>query len=377
MKKQPVTTSEERKMKFAEAGVLFALVLALTIFVGARMASHDNADEAVAVHQTSSEATTTDLISEAREESVADPVDQDIVVADETATAGAESLSVSPPRIVTYAIAEQTYFDGKFAAAADMFDEYTAEHPDNAWGFYMLGLSEWKAGDLDASAEAFVAALDRNPEHVKSQINYGRVLLEQGRPADARIQLEAALRSAPDNVDANRVYARICHAEGRLDEAVESYLNVLQVREDDAWSLNNLGLIRIEQERFAEAVAPLAKAAQLSPAVACIQNNLGVALERTGHYTAAAEAFEMALNADAGYAKADESLQRVSGLTEASELPAIDLAAVAAGFSARPVAAIVTEENAEPADEITEVTGDMEVAAAGDGGLAPTEGDGD
>jgi hypothetical protein len=39
MTRQEFTNPQERKMKFAEAGVLFVLVLALTIFVGVKVAS--------------------------------------------------------------------------------------------------------------------------------------------------------------------------------------------------------------------------------------------------------------------------------------------------------------------------------------------------
>ncbi len=358
MKKQPTTTREERKMKFAEAGILFVLVLGLTIFVGVRMAGHNGTDDNIEVAQVVAETPVAEFSP------AEDPTPEvTIAVADSvefTAPSGEETLAANPPRIVTYAVAEQTYFAGDYAAAADLFDAYTADHSGNAWGFFMLGLSEWKAEDLDAAEEAFIAALDLKPGHVKSLVNYGRVLLELERPAEARIQVELALHSAPENIDANRMYSRICHNEGLLDEAADGYLKVLRVQPDDVWSLNNLGLIRIEQERFAEAVAPLAKAAQLNTEVACIQNNLGVALERTGHFTAAGAAFELALAADADYAKADESLDRVSQLTEAADLPAIDLVAVAAGFSAQPVVAIVEEAAAE----IMDVPGDMEVATA-------------
>ena len=48
MKKQPFTTSQDRKLKFAEAGVLFVLVLALTIFLGVRVATRGGDDKITA-----------------------------------------------------------------------------------------------------------------------------------------------------------------------------------------------------------------------------------------------------------------------------------------------------------------------------------------
>ncbi len=356
MKKQPNTTSgkssDERKMKFAEAGILFVLVLAITVFVGVRMANHSGTDEVVEVA-----AVVTEI--ETPVETLPEIVEPEVVEAPVTE----EPLAIDPPRIVTYAMAEQNYFDGNYTEAADMFDAYTADHSENAWGFFMLGLAEWKAGELDASEEAFIAALDIKPDHVKSLVNYSRVLIELERPSEARTQIELALQSAPENVDANRMYSRISHNEGQLDEAIEGYLKVLQIKPDDIWSLNNLGLIRIEQEQFEAALAPLAKAASLNTEVACIQNNLGVALERTGHYTAAAEAFEMALAADDSYEKADESLDRVSGLTEAADLMTIDLAALADDFSAFPTVVMIEAVEAEE-DMVGEIIDELEIASS-------------
>ena len=252
-------------------------------------------------------------------------------------------IEAPEPRIVTYATAEKAYFDRIYAEAADMFSIYTTEHPANAWGFYMLGLSEWKAGDNDSAEEAFASALEIKPDHAKSLINYGRVLLEQGRQDEAKTQIELALAANPESTVATRVLGRIQHNQGLLEAAASSYLTVLRAKEDDAWSLNNLGLIRIEQGRYEEALPALAKAVQIEPAVACFQNNLGVALERTGHINAAGEAYAAALEADEGYEKADISLARVSELTEAEDRMPVDLAVLAASFS---------------------VADDMEVAAA-------------
>ncbi|MFT5234199.1 MAG: tetratricopeptide (TPR) repeat protein [Candidatus Krumholzibacteriia bacterium] len=328
MRKPIPSTKEERKLKFAEAGVLFVLVLALTVFIGTRMAKDGGPNELVEVAQV------------AEDQTNESPVETTVVTAPEfeevatTEVVVEETLAAQPPRIVTYIQAEQTYFDGNYTEAADMFSAYTTEHAENAWGFYMLGLSQWKAGELDAAEDAFAAALEIKPDHVKSLINSSRVLLALDRPDEARAQVALALAVSPENIDANRMYSRISHSKGELEEAAIGYLNLLQIKNDDTWALNNLGLIRIEQGRYEEAVAPLAKAAQLDSQIACIQNNLGVALERNGHYTAAAIAFEMALSADENYAKADESLARVSELTESSELVAIDLVIVAENFDA-------------------------------------------
>jgi Tfp pilus assembly protein PilF len=340
MKKQTANTPQERKMKFAEAGVMFVLVLALTIFVGVRVATRGDGEELVTEPAVVAEVTETTSQTDLQEPTViAEAEHPDEIAADSVAVV----IEAPEPRIVTYTEAEKAYFDRKYDEAADMFGIYTDDHPANAWGFYMLGLSEWKAGDTDAAEEAFKYALQIKPDHAKSLVNLGRVLLEQGREDEAKLQIELALAANPASTAANRVMGRILNNQGQLEKAAASYRTVLRTAEDDVWSLNNLGLIRIQQGRYEEALPALAKAVEIDPDVATFQNNLGVALERTGHFTAAGKAYAAALESDEDYAKADISLIRVSELSEEEGSMPVDLVALAASFS---------------------VADDMEVAAA-------------
>jgi len=317
-------------------------------------------------------APTNDLSEIGSEPVISEVIDQgkeiqpEIVVVQETAPEVEEPISVEPtaleidpPRIVTYASAEKAYFDGDFKDAALQFSEYTKEHATNAWGFYMLGLAEMKAGDDEGSEIAFQTALDIKPDHVKSLVNYGRLLLELDRAEEARTHVEEALITDPDNISANRGLGRIYHNLQELEPAKDAYKTVLRSQHNDAWSLNNLGLICIEQGQYADAVAPLAKATGLKTDVACFHNNLGVALEKIGQYTAAAEAYDNALMADSNYYKAEFSLARVETLAEADDLVAIDLIALAANFT---VTETVTEAIAVEIQE--EEINDMEVASA-------------
>jgi len=214
----------------------------------------------------------------------------------------------------------------------------------------MLGLSNWKAGELDGAEDSFLTALELKPEHLKSLVNYSRVLIEQGRDEEAQAQIEMAMAVNPESMDAARVLGRIQHNLGQLSDAEATYREVLTTHENDVWALNNLGLVLIEQDRHLEAMAPLAKAVRLNSDIACIHNNLGIALERAGQFTVAKEVFAQALTADDQYTKAQVSLDRVENLIEAEGTVPVDLAALADNFQAVPLQ--------------LEVEADMEVASA-------------
>ncbi len=364
MDRNDLTTKQQRQLKFVEAGVLFVLVMALTVFLGVKLVA--NSPDAIDNGALLQAAVTPPIPADAAPTVATDTATDIAPVGTESAggtapteaeaIAVAEPVSTEPdqPREVSYAEAEAAYFAGHWAEAVDLFAAYTDQHGENAWGYYMLGLSQRQDGSPEAAEQSLLTALEIAPDHVKSQVNLARVRLDLGQASDAVEPLQRALTVEPENVQAHRVLGRAYSDLGRHDDAIAAYWAALRIDPQDAWSLNNLGLLYIETERFAEAVAPLARACQLDSSVACFENNLGVALERTGHTGAAAAAFTAALAADAEYAKAAASLDRLEVSGAADQPITIDLVAVAAELRIDPDAdSFVTAEKLARSDPQT------------------------
>ncbi len=242
--------------------------------------------------------------------------------------------SVTPAPIVpaSFAEAEVAYRNKRYEEAVAGFAHHTTRRPSNPWGFYMLGLSAWKAGDLTSAADAFRQALTLDSTHVKSYLNLSRVLIESGQPDSAMEYLNTVLRVDETLGEAYRLIGRVHDAKGELDEAVTAYREALSLDSTDVWSMNNLGLVQIHQGAFDDALRPLARAVELSPEVGTFQNNLGIALERTGHFSAAADANRAAIAADSNFTKAQTNLDRVSGLQEDPNTPPVDLKVLSQEF---------------------------------------------
>ena len=107
---------------------------------------------------------------------------------------GKPALVISGP--VTFELADSAYRGRRYDDATVLFKTYTESRPNNAWGFYMLGLSAWKSGDREQAESAFVQALTLDSTHVKSHLNLSRVLLESGQPDSALVHIEAAIARA-------------------------------------------------------------------------------------------------------------------------------------------------------------------------------------
>jgi predicted Zn-dependent protease len=253
------------------------------------------------------------------------------VVDSGTGPAGDGSAATQPTGPVSYADAEAAYAGRNYDEAVDLFAAYTRSSPDNPWGHYMYGLSAWKAGDREQAIVAFDEALRLDPQHRKSLLNSARVLLETSRPREALERIEHALSLEPLSGEGLRLLGRARYELKEIPEAIDAYQQAIALDERDVWAMNNLGLIYIQQDRSDIALPILARAVELRSNSPVFQNNLGTALERTGHFAAAGKAYEAVLAADSTYGKAAASLERVTPHV-ASDTSTVDLAAVAAEF---------------------------------------------
>ena len=244
-------------------------------------------------------------------------------------------LAVGPvlPEPVTYATAESAFAAKRYSEAAEMFAMVVADQPENPWNHYMLGISAWKAGDPDGAQRAFTAALERDPKHLKSELNLSRVLLEIGRPVEALTHVEKGLAIDSTSGEVWRLVGRVQGQLGNVEPALTAYRKAISLDEKDVWAMNNMGLILIDAGRFEEALGPLARATELRSGAPVFQNNLGMALERLGHFTTAAAAYKAALAGDSTYTRAIVSLARVEKLEESTERVAVDLPLIARTFA--------------------------------------------
>src|SRR5579862_8162956 len=140
------------------------------------------------------------------------------------------------PENVSYTMAESAYTSHKYSDAVTMFDAYTKHRPDNAWGYYMLGLSAWKSGQLDRAREAFETAIQKDPKQVKSLVNLSRVFLEQDKPTDALEQIQAAITLDSANGSSWRVLGRVDARLGKTDEALDAYRRAITIDSNDTWA---------------------------------------------------------------------------------------------------------------------------------------------
>lgn len=256
------------------------------------------------------------------------------------------------PSSVSYAMAEEAYHRGSYSEAVDLFEAYTLDKPENPWGFYMLGLSAWKAGYLEVAEANLGQSVAMDPNHVKGHVNLARVFLDMGRVDEALQHATIADDIDPASSPAKRTLARALSEAGQVEEALDMYEAVLHGDNDDVWALNNMGYLLLQQGRFTEALGPLALAVTLEEENGTFQNNLGHALEGAGHSQTALATFRQLVALQPDHERGQTSLARLEAI-QPTEEGAVDIVAIGEEFRARVRGTLALEEALIPsADSI-------------------------
>jgi len=104
------------------------------------------------------------------------------------------------------------------AEAVKEFEDELRVDPANGNAAYELAEIHRKAGELDQARALFERAVEHYPDFEDAQIGLGRVLIAQGRPAEAVPHLQKAIAASPSNEVA---HYQLSVAHGRLGNTAD------------------------------------------------------------------------------------------------------------------------------------------------------------
>jgi tetratricopeptide (TPR) repeat protein len=151
-------------------------------------------------------------------------------------------------------------------------------------------------------------AVQRNPGAWLARSSLGKVLLEEGRPAEGALQLREAVRLQPDSFESRAELGNCLEAQGLVEEARQEYAAALAVNPRFAGGHYDLGVSLLRSRQFDEAAGEFREALRLDPAYAAARNNLGLALAGLGRPSEAMEQYEGAIRLDPGLPEAHLNL---------------------------------------------------------------------
>ncbi len=185
--------------------------------------------------------------------------------------------------------------DGRWALQQASMERRLQKYPDDFLAHYNLGAFQQSAGRLDEAARSYRQALQLDRKNATVRNSLGTVLMQQDRWAEAIEQLQDALRLDSQYLNARFNLGRSLAATGDLPAAEAQFTQLLAAKPDDGPAQQALASICLAEKRYEPALMHLTAAAQLNPADAELQGNLGALLAMTGNLPAAVQAFETAL----------------------------------------------------------------------------------
>jgi len=160
-----------------------------------------------------------------------------------------------------------------------------------AWN--ALGLAHSMRGRLEESAKSYLKCLEVNPQFTEAHNNLGTVYQEMNQLDKAEEEFRKALA---DLTYQNRELpyfnlARLYVLQNRLDEALVSVQNAIQIKPRLAMAHNLRGLIFEKRDNIGEAISSYQEAVKIVPEDVLFNYNLAVAYFKNEDYARAKEIF--------------------------------------------------------------------------------------
>ncbi len=147
---------------------------------------------------------------------------------------------------------------------------------------YLLGVAMMQAGDMPSAVFALQDALALEPNRSTTLVALGLAFNSQKLYAEARAPLLRSLEIEPDNLEALAALAESEEGTGELAASETHAQRVLAREQGNAIANLVMGLVRMKQERFAEARGFLERAIATDPLSGKAHYQLSLACARLG-----------------------------------------------------------------------------------------------
>jgi len=169
-------------------------------------------------------------------------------------------------------------------SASTLMNKFKARYPDSANVDYGIALLALKAGQPDQAQQSIKLALDKRPAEQSYQELHARILMHQGKQAEALKVLEDVLAQYSESRRLRISYARLLALAGKYDEAVQQFEILLKKQPDDADLLYAAALLAIEVGKLKKGEAYLHRMMSLKARLNDAHYYLGRIAEKRNHF---------------------------------------------------------------------------------------------
>lgn len=187
------------------------------------------------------------------------------------------------------------YMRGKLDDSVRLAREVVKERPTMSLGYSLLAQALLQVGKTPEALDVMLKARAQGAVSDALLRQLGLTLSEMGRAKEAVDILKPLAEKLGDPQSLN-AYALALSEAGRQKEAFAVLQKVLENDPDNPKSFEQLGLVELRQNRFAQARDQSRKALALNPKLPLAWNNLGVALFQLGSKAEALDAWQKAVD---------------------------------------------------------------------------------
>ncbi|HED17469.1 MAG TPA: tetratricopeptide repeat protein, partial [Gammaproteobacteria bacterium] len=169
-------------------------------------------------------------------------------------------------------------------SASTLMSKFKTRYPDSANVDYGMALLAMKAGQTELAQQSIKLALDKRPGEQSYQELHARILMHQGKQAEALKVLETVLAQYSDSRRLRISYARLLALAGKYDDAVAQFEMLLKKQPNDADLLYAAALLAVEVGKLKKAEAYLHRVLVLKTRINDAHYYLGRIAEKRSHF---------------------------------------------------------------------------------------------
>jgi tetratricopeptide (TPR) repeat protein len=151
------------------------------------------------------------------------------------------------------------YLSGEYRLSADHYKKYLINHPSDDYGWYLMGETKIRTGELSESADCFKKAIRINSKRALYYKCLGTVLHLLGKSGEVTEVLKKSIEMGKKDGLIYTLQGINLMRQRKLDEAVNSLKNALNKNTNNPYALYNLALIHFQSGEKEQALPLLEK----------------------------------------------------------------------------------------------------------------------
>lgn len=195
-------------------------------------------------------------------------------------------------------------------ASLKTIDKILQLDPQNANGYFMMGMNFKESGDTARAINAFQSAVENDPELLDGWINLGQLQASLGNKIALRY-FDSALEIDPNSLTALHAKAYYLQSQNKLPESLRLFRQMGQLAPQNADAHYNAGLLCLDLDSIPQAYSAFNLAIQVDPVHVRAYFYRGYAAELLGKPTQAEADYQQALRLSPDYENARAALEQL------------------------------------------------------------------